>query len=198
MGVDALAALRLFAVAQLLQVLGEALLDFFLVAEDAVIDGDEAMADAGAAVLGLVDALSSQAAAHDAAEQLTDHAQMYSLLSIGGEHMAKYEKMCADRGLTIEQVKGILKPYWEKMGCPVVQLESVTEPASEETPEEKAARQARLHSIRTYFFRKDCKLTQKRIDKMKDLIAEVRGYGYPTEEYEAVLAASIKELEPKE
>lgn len=124
--------------------------------------------------------------------------ELYSFLYIGGEHIPAWEKRCTDRGITLDQLRAILKPYWEKEGCPTVQLESVTESLSDETEEEKKSRQARLHSIRTYFMRKDTKLTLKRIDKMKDLIAEVRGYGYPTEEYEAVLAASEKELEPKD
>ena len=63
------------------------------------------------------------------------------------------------------------------------------------SPADRAARQARLHSIRTYFMRKDTKLTQKRIDKMGELIAEVQGYGLPTEEYEAVLAQAKKDFE---
>lgn len=75
-------------------------------------------------------------------------------------------------------------------------LESVT-PALEASDEEKAQRSARLHAIRTYFMRKDCNLTQKRIDKMRSLIEEVKGYGLPTDEYEAVLAAGVKELESK-
>ena len=123
---------------------------------------------------------------------------MYGLLSIGGEFMPKYEQMCSARGITVEQLKAILKPYWEKIGKPVPQLESVTTPAPETSEEEKAQRSARLHAIRTYFMRKDCNLTQKRIDKMRSLIEEVKGYGLPVDEYEAVLAASIKELESKE
>lgn len=121
--------------------------------------------------------------------------EMYSLLSIGGEHMPKYEKMCQARGITITQLKDILKPYWDKAGQPLVKLESVTDPQSEESEEEKSKRNARLHAIRTYFMRKDCNLTQKRIEKMRVLIEEVKGYGLPTDEYEAVLAASIKDLE---
>ena len=123
---------------------------------------------------------------------------MYGLLSIGGEFMPKYEQMCSARGITFEQLKALLKPYWEKIGKPVPQLESVTEPAPEASEEEKAQRSARLHAIRTYFMRKDCNLTPKRIDKMRSLIEEVKGYGLPVDEYEAVLAASIKELESKE
>lgn len=121
--------------------------------------------------------------------------EMYSFLSIGGEHMPKYEKMCQARGITIAQLKDILKPYWDKAGQPLVKLESITDPKPEESEEEKSKRNARLHAIRTYFMRKDCNLTQKRIEKMRVLIEEVKGYGLPTDEYEAVLAASIKDLE---
>ena len=123
---------------------------------------------------------------------------LYGLLSIGGEFMPKYEQMCSSRGISVDQLKAILKPYWEKIGKPVPQLESVTEPAPEASEEEKAQRSARLHAIRTYFMRKDCNLTRKRIDKMRSLIEEVKGYGLPVDEYEAVLAASIQELESKE
>lgn len=122
--------------------------------------------------------------------------ELYSLLTIGGEHIPSWEKRCAGMGISLDQLKAILKPYWEKVGSPVVALESVT-PALEASDEEKAQRSARLHAIRTYFMRKDCNLTQKRIDKMRSLIEEVKGYGLPTDEYEAVLATSIKELESK-
>ena len=123
--------------------------------------------------------------------------ELYSLLHIGGEHIPSWEKRCAGMGITLDQLKAILKPYWEKIGKPVPQLESVTEPAPEASEEEKAQRSARLHAIRTYFMRKDCNLTQKRIDKMRSLIEEVKGYGLPTDEYEAVLEAGVKELESK-
>ena len=123
--------------------------------------------------------------------------ELYSLLHIGGEHIPSWEKRCAGMGITLDQLKAILKPYWEKIGKPVPQLESVTEPAPEASEEEKAQRSARLHAIRTYFMRKDCNLTQKRIDKMRSLIEEVNGYGLPTDEYEAVLEAGVKELESK-
>ena len=122
---------------------------------------------------------------------------LYGLLSISGEFMPKYEQMCSARGISVEQLKAILKPYWEKIGKPVPQLESVTTPAPEQSEEEKAQRSARLHAIRTYFMRKDCNLTPKRIEKMRSLIEEVKGYGLPTDEYEAVLAAGVKELESK-
>lgn len=122
--------------------------------------------------------------------------ELYSLLYIGGEHIPSWEKRCAEKGITLNQLMAILKPYWEKVGCPTATLESVTpSPEPEMSPADRAARQARLHSIRTYFMRKDTKLTQKRIDKMGELIVEVQGYGLPTEEYEAVLAQAKKDFE---
>ena len=122
--------------------------------------------------------------------------ELFSLLTIGGEHIPSWEQRCAGMGITLDLLQAILKPYWEKVGCPVVALESVT-PVLEASDEEKAQRSARLHAIRTYFMRKDCNLTQKRIDKMRSLIEEGKGYGLPTDEYEAAVAASIKEVESK-
>lgn len=124
-------------------------------------------------------------------------AELYSLLTIGGEHIPSWEKRCADKGITLIQLQMLLRPYWEKAGQPVVKLESVTEPAPEESEAEKKLRAAAAHRIRTYFFRKDCKLTQNRIDKMKNMIDELRSYDMPTEEYETILDASIKEMENK-
>lgn len=119
---------------------------------------------------------------------------LYGLLSIGGEFMPKYEQMCASHGISIEQLKAILKPYWEKIGKPVPQLESVTTPAPEASEEEKAQRSARLHAIRTYFMRKDTKLTLKRINKMEEQIQELKSYGVPTEEYEVVFAQAKRDF----
>ena len=119
---------------------------------------------------------------------------LYGLLSIGGEFMPKYEQMCSARGISVEQLKAILKPYWEKIGKPVPQLESVTTPAPEASEEEKAQRSARLHAIRTYFMRKDTKLTQKRINKMEEQIQELKSYGVPTEEYEVVFAQAKRDF----
>lgn len=128
----------------------------------------------------------------------TELAQLYSLLTIGGEHTPAWEERCRAKGITLDQLKSILLPYWEKMDCPTVQLESVTPSPTDEplpTEEELKARAADLHRIRTYFIRKDARLTPKRVEKMKAFIAEARSLGAPTEEYEAILDASIKELE---
>lgn len=126
-------------------------------------------------------------------------ADLYSLLAIGGEHIPSWEKRCADKGISLDQLRGILKPYWEKMGQPVVDMESVTPALATLDPlpteEELKARAARLHTIRTYFIRKDSRTTAKRIAKMEELIAEARSLGVPTDEYEAILAKCRTELE---
>lgn len=109
-----------------------------------------------------------------------------------------FNDYCKQKGLNVNQVGEILKPYWEKIGCPGAKDSSLPKPEISESFEEKSKRGARLHAIRTYFMRKDCNLTQKRIDKMRSLIEEMKGYGLPVDEYEAVLAASIQELESKE
>ena len=118
---------------------------------------------------------------------------LYSLLSIGGEHIPAWEERCRAKGITVSQLMAVLKPYWEKAGQPVVSLESVTPPSPEEETEKKA-RAARLHAIRTFFIRKDRKLTAERVEKMRAYIEEVRGYGLPTEEYEAILATAVAQL----
>ena len=118
---------------------------------------------------------------------------LYSLLSIGGEHIPAWEERCRAKGITVSQLMAVLKPYWEKAGQPVVSLESVTTLSPEEETEKKA-RAARLHAIRTFFIRKDRKLTAERVEKMRAYIDEVRGYGLPTEEYEAILATAVEQM----
>lgn len=116
---------------------------------------------------------------------------MYAQLT-SGKHTAKYEQLCQSRGITTAQLADILLPYWEKIGSPAATEEA--SPATPETDEEKKARQLRLHSIRTYFTRKDRIMKPARIAKMRGMIDELRGYGLPTEEYEAMLAKAEEEL----
>lgn len=113
--------------------------------------------------------------------------ELYSLLSIGGEHVPSWERRCGDKGITLAQLMAVLKPYWEKVGCPTAQVESVPSPAEVENRHERAAK---IHRIRTYFMRKDRKLTAERVEKMRSYIEELRGMGVPTEEYEHILEQS--------
>lgn len=117
---------------------------------------------------------------------------MYAQLT-SGKHTAKYEQLCQSRGITTTQLADILLPYWEKIGSPAA-TEEAPSPAAPATDEEKRARQLRLHSIRTYFTRKDRIMKPSRIAKMRGMIDELRGYGLPTEEYEAMLAKAEQEL----
>lgn len=122
--------------------------------------------------------------------------ELYYVLLADEEAMAQFKVTCDKRGVVPELGMAILKPYWEKIGSPTPNVRHLSAtPEPEPSEEEKAQRAARLHAIRTYFMRKDTKLTQKRIDKMGELIAEVQGYGLPTEEYEAVLAQAKKDFE---
>lgn len=121
--------------------------------------------------------------------------ELYYVLTADEEAAKRFKLTCGVRGTTMEAWMEILKPYWEKIGSPTPNVRRLADPQPEELEEEKSKRNARLHAIRTYFMRKDCNLTQKRIEKMRVLIEEVKGYGLPTDEYEAVLAASIKDLE---
>ena len=122
--------------------------------------------------------------------------ELYYVLLADENAMAQFKVTCDKRGVVPELGLAILKPYWEKIGSPTPNIRQLST-ATEESDEEKAQRSARLHAIRTYFMRKDCNLTQKRIDKMRSLIEEVKGYDLPTDEYEAVLEAGIQELESK-
>lgn len=122
--------------------------------------------------------------------------ELYISIKTSPAVFGEYASMATKKGINIEQLKSILRPYWVKIGSPSaasIVLSATPEP--EPSEEEKAQRAARLHAIRTYFMRKDTKLTQKRIDKMGELIAEVQDYGLPTEEYEAVLAQAKKDYE---
>lgn len=104
-----------------------------------------------------------------------------------------YGELCRRKGVEFSLLRKILKPYWEKTGCPV-SSEPVMPEIPDEDPERKAERQARLHSIRTYFMRKDMAASLKRVSRMKELIEEVRSYGLPTDEYEVVLEKTEADL----
>lgn len=104
-----------------------------------------------------------------------------------------YGELCRRKGVEFSLLRKILKPYWEKTGCPA-SAGSVMPEIPDEDPERKAERQARLHSIRTYFMRKDMAASPKRVSRMRELIGEVRSYGLPVDEYEAVLRKTEADL----
>ena len=106
----------------------------------------------------------------------------------------EYGLLCSKKGIDFSTLRKILKPYWEKIGSPDT-VAVVSRPVEdEEDAERKAERQARMHRIRTYFMRKDMQPSQKRVEKMRELIEEVRSYGLPADEYEVVLKKTEEEL----
>ena len=114
-------------------------------------------------------------------------AALYAVLAAGGERAMAWSSRCAEHGITTEQLAAILKPYWEKMGCPAAGPEPSEVKEAEENRHERAAK---IHRIRTYFMRKDRKLTAKRVETMREYIKELRDMGVGTEEYELILEQS--------
>ena len=118
-------------------------------------------------------------------------AALYAVLAAGGERAMAWSSRCAEHGITTEQLAAILKPYWEKMGCPAAGPEPSEVKEAEENRHERAAK---IHRIRWYFMRKDRKLTAKRVETMREYIKELRDMGVGTEEYEVILAEAERGL----
>ena len=106
----------------------------------------------------------------------------------------EYGLLCSKKGIDFSTLRKVLKPYWEKIGSPDTVAVVCRPVEDEEDAEQKAERQARMHRIRTYFMRKDMQPSQKRVEKMRELIEEVRSYGLPADEYEVVLKKTEEEL----
>lgn len=137
--------------------------------------------------LAAVDASRAVRAIYDDVD--SELANIYAVLSVEGDHLAAWEQRCAAQGITIAQLQAVVKPYWEKVGCPSAQ--KVVSPAEEENRHERAAK---IHRIRTYFMRKDRKVTAKRVETMHKYIKELRDMGVGTEEYEVILKATEEAL----
>lgn len=140
--------------------------------------------------LAAVDATRAYRAIYDDVD--AELAALYAVLAAGGERAMAWSSRCAEHGITTEQLAAILKPYWEKMGCPSAQ--KVVSPAEEENRHERAAK---IHRIRTYFMRKDRKVTAQRVETMHKYIKELRDMGVGTEEYEVILKATEEALKLK-
>ena len=135
--------------------------------------------------LAAVDATRAYRAIYDDVD--AELAALYAVLAAGGERAMAWSSRCAEHGITTEQLAAILKPYWEKMGCPAAGPEPSEVKEAEENRHERAAK---IHRIRTYFMRKDRKLTAKRVETMREYIKELRDMGVGTEEYELILEQS--------
>lgn len=114
-------------------------------------------------------------------------AALYAALCADTESIAKYGEAMKQRGGSLEMLKSVLKPYWERCGKPAYDAVRSTEPEASLSDEERSHRILRLHAIRTYMLRKDVKLTDKRIKKMKEYIEEARSYGEDVSAYEKIL-----------
>lgn len=139
--------------------------------------------------LAAVDATRAYRAIYDDVD--AELAALYAVLAAGGECAMAWSSRCAEHGITTEQLAAILKPYWEKMGCPAAGPEPSEVKEAEENRHERAAK---IHRIRTYFMRKDRKLTAKRVETMREYIKELRDMGVGTEEYEVILAEAERGL----
>lgn len=137
--------------------------------------------------LAAVDASRAVRAIYDDVD--SELANIYAVLSVEGDHLAAWEQRCAAQGITIAQLQAVVKPYWEKVGCPSAQ--KVVSPAEEENRHERAAK---IHRIRWYFMRKDRKVTAQRVETMRKYIKELRDMGVATEEYEVILKATEEAL----
>lgn len=137
--------------------------------------------------LAAVDASRAVRAIYDDVD--SELANIYAVLSVEGDHLAAWEQRCTAQGITIAQLQAVVKPYWEKVGCPSAQ--KVVSPAEEENRHERAAK---MHRIRTYFMRKDRKVTAQRVETMHKYIKELRDMGVGTEEYEVILKATEEAL----
>lgn len=137
--------------------------------------------------LAAVDASRAVRAIYDDVD--SELANIYAVLSVEGDHLAAWEQRCTAQGITIAQLQAVVKPYWEKVGCPSAQ--KVVSPAEKENRHERAAK---IHRIRTYFMRKDRKVTAQRVETMHKYIKELRDMGVGTEEYEVILKATEEAL----
>lgn len=137
--------------------------------------------------LAAVDASRAVRAIYDDVD--SELANIYAVLSVEGDHLAAWEQRCTAQGITIAQLQAVVKPYWEKVGCPSAQ--KVVSPAKEENRHERAAK---IHRIRWYFMRKDRKVTAQRVETMRKYIKELRDMGVGTEEYEVILKATEEAL----
>lgn len=145
-------------------------------------------------------------------------ATLYILLGID-ENYGGYKAEMEKKNFTLDQLKAILLPYFEKK-CKEEGWEEATrkelaaQPAETNNPQtagndtqqggekkpelseaELAARSKALHRCRTYMLRTDQKLTVKRLEKMRDIVKEVESLGEDTTEYQVILTKAETDFE---
>lgn len=117
----------------------------------------------------------------------SEMAHLYAALMADSETSARYTSIMQQRGGSLDMLKSVLRPYWEKCGNPQHAAGETPRPDPELSEEERSHRILRLHAIRTYILRKDVKITDKRMKKMKEYIEEARSYGEDVTAYEKIL-----------
>lgn len=146
---------------------------------------------------------------------------LYILLHID-ENYGGYKAEMEKKNFTLDQLKAILIPYYEKK-CKEEGWEAATrkelqaQPADQNAAEtaandgkqgeektaalseaEIAAKSKALHRCRTYMLRTDQKLTSKRLEKMRDIVAEVESLGEDATEYKVILDKAIADFDAAE
>lgn len=146
---------------------------------------------------------------------------LYILLDID-ENYGGYKAEMEKKNFTLDQLKAILLPYYEKK-CKeegwnaAIRKEPQAQPADQNAAgtaaneakqgEEKAAalseaeiatKSKALHRCRTYMLRTDQKLTPKRLEKMRDIVAEVESLGEDATEYKVILDKAIADFDAAE
>lgn len=114
------------------------------------------------------------------------------------------------RGETKESQLAKTEPYYQKVLASGAEIKEVPASAvSEEKENEpldkqkehpsmsKADKAALLHKYRTFFMRKGVKNTKQRIERMEQIIAELKAMNVQTDEYEVVMNVAKKELNKK-
>ena len=98
--------------------------------------------------------------------------------------------LCPGASVSVTDVLAQIKAHWEKVGKPSY----IPEKPKAETSEEERERKKRYHNIRSYILRKDGKITQSRVDKIKKYIAEAKQLGFDTSAFEVVLTNAEERL----
>lgn len=151
----------------------------------------------------------------------TELGELYILIDIE-ENYGGYKAEMEKKNFTIDQLKAILLPYYEKK-CKEEGWEEATrkvlsaQPATtneadtagndaqsngEKEPglseAEIATKSKALHRCRTYMLRTDQKLTLKRLEKMRAIVKEVESLGEDATEYNVILAKAEADFKAAE
>ena len=117
-------------------------------------------------------------------------ANLYAGYLVSEEVKNRMTLLCSGASVSVNDVLAQIKTHWEKVGKPSY----IPEKPKAETSEEERERKKRYHNIRSYILRKDGKITQSRVDKIKKYIAEAKQLGFDTSAFEVVLTNAEEKL----